>query len=238
MWTFSLVLLCTSLVPSQELQESKRPLRDEAEELFNSMEAKLSSARSIRIKAILEMKGEIVGKTSSLLCINRESNKFYYEAMGQIGDSPISRKVVSNGTEMKSQGFEGSTWSQDPKGSLSGENYILAFTRLGLSRGFELAGSVRGGLDVRKRTKVSAFKVLKKDYLGNRSVTEIEFVVSFDEKNTSSRKCSLWVDPATFMPVKATWNMSAELDWSLSETYEEIAVNPELESKMFEVPPK
>jgi len=227
-----LVLIGLACYPLAWRQDSK-----EAEDLYRKMEEKLLKAKTIALKVNVKMEGEVKSEMKGELLVEPAAHKLRYEVEGQAGGMPAQKKVISNGGKMKSYGFGGTYWAEDLDASLSGPNFIAAFTRLGLHRGIELRGSIRGGFDVQKQTTISGVKAIRREKLGGKDtlVTEVTVQVA-TPGGTSNQKVMLWIDEKTSLPVKSFRDMSAELQWTLTEEFTDLNIDGPIEAGKFQFP--
>jgi outer membrane lipoprotein-sorting protein len=227
-----LVLIGLACHPFAWCQGSK-----EAEDLVRKMEDKLLKAKTIALKVKVKMEGEVKSEMKGELLIELAAHKLRYEVEGQAGGSPAQREVLSNGVKMKSYGFDGAYWVEDLNASLSGTNFVAAFTRLGLHRGIELGGSIRGGFDVQKQTTTSGVKAVRREKVGGKDTLVTEVTVRLvTSGGTSDQKVTLWIDEKTWLPVKSFRDMSGELQWTLTEEFTEFHLDESIEPGKFQFP--
>jgi outer membrane lipoprotein-sorting protein len=209
---------------------------NEAEKLYRAAERKVRAARTVQVRFdvnITDALGKKWDVKGSLVL--GEGDKLRTEAQGRLFDAPVKYTVVSDGTSMKFIGATGQArqgeGEKPPKG-------LGAYFREALPRdGFfvttlNMDRRLGGAPDA---VKVSDFKLVGKERIGERNTHVIQYAVT--EKGAKGPlTMKLWLDAETGLPVKLAMSGGKTDITDLTETYSEFSIDGKVDPRSFELP--
>jgi outer membrane lipoprotein-sorting protein len=101
-----------------------------------------------------------------------------------------------------------------------------------------MARSVKPGeekeFDLDKDAPVKDFKLGAKEKIGDKTTQVVTYQLDFDG---TSAKMSVWIDTKTQLPLKrvVAVDQGGQM-FRITETYSTFAIDPKLDSKLFEIP--
>lgn len=208
--------------------------KNEAEQLFQGVEAKLDKAKSLDVsfetlwgEAALrngqKLKGTLVAMSGNKLRLQVKGGEKNEVVHLRISDGAKAILVV-----------EGNDDKPEPK--KTPKNLILKY-RTFLARSGVLPALLPPSFgnekdDFRERLLVSDFKLGNKEKIGDRATQRINYLLRFKGEKTTF-PVTLWIDLKTGLPVKRLV-LDGALPW-FTETYE-LTLDGKLDPKMFELP--
>ena len=204
--------------------------KNEAEELFKKMEAKLAAAKSVQFKFEGEMNPRGVKLSGTL--VFGETNQSRCDLEGKFGEESQSISVISDGKMARM------TTSEPP------ENKAFAVPET-LGRLMRLAAARAGCLgtidvsqreekakeDPEKAFAASDFKLGAKEKVGEREAQAVEYkLVRKGEKDSAA---TVWIDAETHLPLKRTLKMGTK---TLEENYSGWKLDEKIDAAKFELP--
>jgi hypothetical protein len=203
----------------------------DAEKLYRAMEKAVLSAKSLKVVGEANYGGE----KWKLAFWTAEGKKALLEQSHSGEDlaglpQEQGSRVWSDGKSMVRHHF--------PLGGLYGGTTPAGFTvslqtltlRLGLSGVLdEFDQKFNEPIDVSKVAVMSDFKLGKAEKIGDKQAV----VVHFNLKNPA-RKCTLWLDAKTNLPLKYRAVLGPKAEQFFEETYTEFALDAKIDAKIFE----
>ena len=227
-WFLTVALAALAVGPASAEQ-------NEAEKLFRVMEQKVRDAKTLRVRFDLSIIDGLdkEGKVKGALVLG-DGDKYRVEGEGKLFGEAVKFTEVSDGAD---KFYKDAT---DPKrdSKEKAAKAVGAYLRVALPReGFFLStlNMDRPGGLAPDAALLSNFKDAGKDKVGEQNTQVIEY--TFKEKDAKEGlSMKMWLDAATHLPVKLAV-VGNEGDWkSLTETYSEFTLDPEVDAKSFEAP--
>jgi outer membrane lipoprotein-sorting protein len=205
-----------------------------AEKLYRGMEKTIRDAKSIKmgfeIDAATDKDNNKVRGSVSVA----EGNKARMEITGTedgkqrtmtlIADGKMTHFTASDMPKPESKAVESNFSQTRPQ--------ILA--RGGVFATFNIGPSTES-FDIDKVMPVSDFKLGNKDKIGVREAQAVECTLKPD--NGQVAQMTVWLDTKTNLPLKRLVTTAGEKGvFRVTEVYTEIAINPKLDGKLFELP--
>ena len=217
-----------------------RPLpatcHDDPSKLQRDFKEKLLSAKTVRIKFKILIKRELDFQYEGLLLTVKDANKVLYRITDPKGKWP-ERKLVSNGRQVKSKGFEGGGgWHAEKMRDSLDREVLSGFARLGWDCALNGPAVARLGWDDARKISLTDFRDAGMEKIGDRTTQTIDFKYRYTEINKNWPIARWWFDTATRQPVKLTYKTGGELPEAVTEVYESIEWDPPLPDKEFELP--
>ena len=218
--------------------QADQPAQDsnEAEKLFRQMEEKLSKARTL--ECVFEGKAQPKGSLKGSLAF-AEGNRVRVEySLEMEADRKVSATVVSDGAKgvkvlngkVPEPAFEAGTKDVPLKPRSLRDMTLRSFGLAGGCVVLELSSF---------ESKVSGFKLGKKEKLDGRDTQIIEYEVTVEgvSVNGTSVSTSVWLDAKTTLPIKRVTSIDkgAGEKFTVTETYT-ITLNKDIAAKKFELP--
>jgi outer membrane lipoprotein-sorting protein len=198
---------------------------NEAEKLFQDMEKKITSAKTLQVEYETDF-GDF-GKMKGALAV-ATGNKVYLEQKGEIKDKAFEFKVVSDGAMVKTVGTFGAKDAKETPSKM-GEKLLRFVSRGGV--GAVIFQAVRQG-DRENPFDVSDFKLGKKEKVGDREAQIVEYDVQLDKGKTH---VSIWLDIKTGLPIKRELTVG-DSNVRVTETYSAFTLDRPIDAKKFELP--
>ena len=208
---------------------------NEAEQLFQKMEAKLDKAKAINIsfettygEAALRNGQRLKGTLAAM-----SGNKLRLEVRGGKPDGRVHLRI-SNGTDeiLRGESDEGKAKpGKTPKSRTA--TYLTVVARSGVL--FSLLPQVFASEDFddyKSMFPVSGFKLGNKERVGERETQRVDYVLGCKGKKVTY-PITVWIDLKTGLPVKRLVSDN-NLTW-FTETYE-LTLDGKLDPKKFELP--
>jgi outer membrane lipoprotein-sorting protein len=214
---------------------------NDAAKLFRTFEKKLAAAKAVRITlegtatGIEDVPGAVKYKGTMVIA---EGNKARFEMSVEIKGKKQQSKLVSDGTKMIGDMFEGKLPVRDaPKKFF--EETIGFFKHGGPVAGHVFSGESDGGRSV-ATFKASEFKLGKKEKIGQREAQVIEYKLTLENEPKAEAKLALseklWLDVETGLPLKRVFTGKLKKEFTYTEQYQAFALDPKIEAKQFELP--
>jgi outer membrane lipoprotein-sorting protein len=198
--------------------------QDTAKELFDAMEEKLSGAKTHKVD--YSMESVTAGRpTKSKGTLTFAGNKLNWTYTSEVtGKRPYKVSAVCDGKTMVTKtDIEGKP-ERYTEAAL-GEHLAEGFIRLGLFAGLEAARS--------KNVKLSGFKLVGKEKVGDRQAHVIEYGVG----KKDGPLFRLWLDASTLLPLRRAIEAGAQgKGFSVVETYTSWQLDPKLPDGIFTLP--
>jgi uncharacterized protein (TIGR03067 family) len=220
-----------------------KPQENEAEKLFRSMEQKIRTAKTLRLRFDLGI-SELNGKKWSFkgTLVLGEGDKLWAEVEGNLSDEVGRLTVVGDGADityightkwLKKDNIETDTATKkSPKGlgaffrgSLPHNGYYVRLTEMGLPP---------------LQFKLSDFKLAGKEKVGGRDTQVIQYKLKVKiqptAEDTDVFSMKVWLDAQTGLPAKLTGTGNDGEVAELTETYREFNIDGKVDAKLFELP--
>ena len=208
--------------------------KNEAEELFKKMEAKVSKAKTLRAVMTGEM-AEAKMKLSGEILLD-EGSKVRLEVEGKTDSMTRKGTVVSDGKRMhlKSSGG-GAGDPPDPAPfdapSTFGTLIRVSLARAGLLSALEFCDTEeKAKTDPETGFKVSGLKLGPKEKVGDREAQAVTYTVTRKGRDAAA---TLWIDIATHLPLKRALKVDG---MELTENYSDVKLDEKIDAAKFEVP--
>lgn len=203
--------------------------KNEAEELFKKMEAKVVGAKTVQLKLEGNME-PMEFKIKGELWFG-EGGRVKLDLEGKTADMVRSISLVSDGSTIHVSGGD------DQKSFKAPETFSrlmrTCFARVGFLGSVDGSDSeTKAGTEPAEAFTVSDFKMGAKEKVGERSAQAIEFTATKkNDKDTASM--TLWIDVETQLPLKRTLTMGGRI---LNESYSGLKLDERIDAAKFEVP--
>ena len=220
-----LAILAAVLIAPQE--------KNEAEELYKKMEAKILEAKTIQAR----LQGSMIQDTQHLdmrgELLLGEKNQARYEITTQIGSTVTPSTAVTDGKKM-------ALVYPDGKGAPTNAAIPEKFGRLMRVR-LARAGVVAAteAMQVEKLLKedpattirVRDFKLGAKEKVAWREAQQVEYRMT--KAGEPDRAATVWIDLETHLPLKRVLRMGP---WTVTERYLSFSLDEKIEPSKFELP--
>jgi outer membrane lipoprotein-sorting protein len=211
-----------------------------AEKLFRRMEKKLRTAKTVQV--YFDSSVTIPPKTGSLkgTLILGDGDKLRLEFGGKPFGVEGNLTVVSDGTSMSSKDSADPEKDKTVKAPRAlGANVRGSLLRLGVFICFN--GIDRGGNLSPDLLKVSDFKLVGKEQVGERNTQVIDYTVTEVKDVISPGKwwMKMWLDAQTNLPVKLTMTMPKDELSDIStttDTFSEFTIDAKVDAQSFVLP--
>ena len=224
----ALVGLKTHPLPAQD--------RNEAENLFRQMEEKLSKARTLEcvFEGKLQPKGSLKGSLAFA-----ENNKVRVEySLESEGGRQVTATVVSDGDKVVKV-LNG----KEPEPVFKAGTKDVPLEPPSLREMTLRSFGLTGGCVVLElpyfESKVSGFKLGKKEHLDGRDTQIIEYEMTVEGVSVEGTSVStaVWLDAKTTLPVKRVTSIDkgAGDKQTVTETYTNLTLNKNVDAKTFEL---
>jgi outer membrane lipoprotein-sorting protein len=240
-WINVLILVCV-VAPAYGQQ-------NEAEKLYQAMEKKIRSAKSlqvvVRTELVQDQQPDIV-VTGTLYHAQGNKGRLRMEARIE-GKSVYSVVLVSDGKllYMKEVGEKGSL-EKIPKHLEDTDKSTPALVaRIGTISSFFVGQLVVGNtsdpakmdtFDVDKALPAKGFKLAGTEKIGHRKAHVVEYLIESQHSKVPI-KATVWIDAQTQLPLKrALIAEFRKVSRRITETYNEFILDPKLDAKLFEIP--
>jgi outer membrane lipoprotein-sorting protein len=210
---------------------------NEAEKLFRQVEKKITSAKSLKVSATIEVQGKSDdGKVEATL-VWAAGNKARLKFSGNIQGKDVTMEVVSDGKRMLSTGF-GKSKEEKARKNLD-DLLTRMVSRAGLLGIFFIVrqggpGQPAGDPDSEKLFNARDFKLGEAEKVGGRDARVIRYRIIPEIGNPVA--VTLWVDVKTLLPLKRQIAPEQKDADTITETTTTFTLNPKLDPKTFELP--
>jgi hypothetical protein len=203
--------------------------------LYRRMEEKLLKAKTILIKAQVKFEGDRRGESRSLLRIDRAPQRLRYDRMMIPGEMDRNVQVISDGHRIRSVACSP---VDEPVGPAFSGDAVLILLLWGLPEGIERIGWFCAHGDPLIRPSLQQFKLVRREKIGTRATACISLTKSVVVNGGSwKREAQLWIDEATFLPVRRTETQGGKcIHWTTIEDYEEVRFDEEMPAERFKLP--
>jgi outer membrane lipoprotein-sorting protein len=216
---------------------------NEAEQLFQTMEAKLDKAKALNLSFDVKIEeGELpgfpkgTGPKGTLAVMSGNEFRLEFRGGKNPGDDGKPHKVlwISDGTQsMMTVSGEGK-----PKPGKTPKNLAAGFMTVVARPGVLMSQSPLPDVavaDEKERFPVSGFQLGKKERVGERETQRLDYHLAVKGQNPRF-SVTVWIDLKTGLPVKrrVTGGVGEE-KLAYSETYE-LKLDGKLDPKLFELP--
>jgi outer membrane lipoprotein-sorting protein len=239
-------LLC---LPVQELSAGAQAARGDAEAvaIYHEMVGAFRKAKSLELacKAHFKTDGFEANVAASLLLKQGNKMRLEVEIKGTKEGQPYSHRtfMVSNGTSLFIRENQ-EPWNDFKTTTNWNETVLNNITRGGFPTGLEIDRIKSKDEDPQKVVAVAFFPVpepaefvlWKKEQLDRREVIPVEFKVKGSSAFIKENAVILWVDASTHFPVKRMNVIHSDRTLTVTENYETVSLNPELDDSRFERP--
>jgi hypothetical protein len=217
----------------------------EAEALFLKMIEKVKSAKTVEIvcKGGFKTVGFEADVKATLLL--KEGNKMRLEldTTGYREGAPYSysMRMVSDGTRIRRRENQG-PWEDFVTTRSWNESVTVNIARGGFPSGLELAKVKKegqkeeAGMAFRPVGVPQDFILLRRDQVGKRETTPIEFTVKSDLEFAGEISAILWLDPESALPLKRMNVIRTDRTLTVTETYEKFVVDGTVDDASFVLP--
>jgi outer membrane lipoprotein-sorting protein len=209
---------------------------DDAEKRFKAMEEKLARAAAFQVTfdGKIESAGQKNDGTLKGALTVGPNGKSHMTAEGNILGKAQKMTMVSDGKQRVVKADDMNMESRDVPSNWRKMLDTVA-ARIGVTAGFLLIGrSSDDKEDPLETIKVSDFKQVKREKINGRDAVVIEYKLT--PKGLNAATCTVWVDAQTNLPLKRTLHVAEGGGVTISETYSNFTLNPNLDDKMFELP--
>jgi outer membrane lipoprotein-sorting protein len=209
--------------------------QNEAEKLFRAMEQKVRDAKTLRVRFDLSIIDALdkEGKVKGALVLG-EGDKYRVEGEGKLFGEAVKFTEVGDGADTfykdandpKRDSKEKTPKGVGPylRGALPREGFFLSTLKM----------TQPGGL-APDAFHLSGFKDAGKEKVGERNTQAIEYTAT-PKGPKDSLSMKMWLDAETHLPVKLAVTGGESDVKSLTETYSEFVLDPEVDAKSFEAP--
>jgi outer membrane lipoprotein-sorting protein len=222
-----MAVLCAATLSAADNQDEKG---NDAEQLFQRMEAKLHAAKTVNlsfdskvISESLPIKGSKLKGTVAIA----DGNKARVEMSGgKTGSAPIKGLLISDGTQMVQNDGK-----LRPAPKVTASNLLTVVARSGFFitiMPLPPEPFTNPDFDLKEGFSVSGFKLGNKEKIGARETQRVDYVLSV-KGNEGQFPAAVWIDLKTGLPVKR------ELTGMYTENYE-LTLDGKLDPKLFELP--
>jgi len=212
--------------------------KNEAENLYRAMEKKIRDAKSLKV--VFEVEGGKDAKAMKVKGMGHLSagNKGRFEAEVNAGGKVQKLLIVSDGKQLIARDTENPALLPRPTPGRFDSDARAMVTRMGALMAaalFNLGDPPFESKDLDKAVSVSDFKLDGNEQIGKREARILEYAIEmFGEQGT----VRLWIDRQTILPLKRRVLQGGNEDKALTEIYTEFVIEPQIEPKIFELPPQ
>lgn len=244
-----MIRLASILMLGAATAESEAPPQEdgdaEAVSLYRKMADTLRKARTLQLtcKARFKTDGFQADVQASLLLKEGNKSRLEVDIHGTRNGEPYAHRmsIVSNGSLLRLRE------NQDPSSSYAtsrhwNEAMLLNIIRGGFPTGLELDRLKSKeanpkddvGLAFLPIPEPTGFTLWKKEELNGHRTTPIEFKVKGDSAFFRENAVILWIDDTTAFPVKRMNVLRSDRTLNVTETYESVSINDELDDARFD----
>jgi outer membrane lipoprotein-sorting protein len=201
---------------------------DKAKELFDKMEKKLTTAKTLQVEA--EGKIEAGGKEGTVKSklLLAAGNKLWAEIGVNFDGKDIEFKSISDGTKTRNEGPQGKE-EKDTEKDLR-ENMGVMLSRLGMSGMSFVARGSKDKQKVSEMLKVSDFKLGKREKIKDHEAQAVDYQLTV-AKLDDSIKVTVWIDVKTHLPVRRTMTGKGTITEDVR-----VQLDPKIDDKKFQLP--
>jgi outer membrane lipoprotein-sorting protein len=208
-----------------------------AQRLFKKMEAKLETAKTLRLSFDSKFetdsppfKGWILKGTVAV----KDKQSRAEISRGKPGNEPFKALTVSDGTQVV-EIQEGNRKTR-PASKVSISNLLTLVERPGfmmMTTPLPPEPFANPNFDLKEGFSVSGFKLGPREQIGARETQRVDYTLSV-KGNSGTFPVSVWIDSKTGLPVKRQVGTDTEKVW-YSENYE-VTLDGKVDPKTFELP--
>jgi outer membrane lipoprotein-sorting protein len=242
------VALGLSMAASTLAADAPLAANNDAEQLFQEMEAKLSKATALDLSFDVYIEAPPgapgifgVAKIKGTLAA-MSGNEVRWETTSAVTSQPFKRLMISDGTKTRDTIAEygkpvellGGKDTDTPKNLTAELLTLVARSGLLLPQG----PLPDDKADAQDRWGVSGLKLGAKEKDGERELQPLEYQLSLKGQNEPFA-ATVWIDLKTGLPVKRllTMEVGPGEKITLTETYGKLVLDEKLDPKTFELPP-
>jgi hypothetical protein len=224
-----------ALLPFLLLLPASAQESDDPEALYRRMEEKLLKAKTILVKAQVKFEGDRRGESRTLLRIDRAPQRLRYDRMMIPGEMDRNAQVISDGQRVRSVGRNPVDEAVRPT---FGQDSVRIFMLWGFPEGIERMDWYCGRGAPLIKAVLTDFKLIRREKIGTRSTACISLRKSVTcDWGSWSREMLLWIDEATFLPVRRVEARGGKcIHWTTTEDYEEVRFDEEMPAERFKLP--
>jgi len=203
--------------------------KNEAEELYKKMEAKILEAKTIQVKVKGSMEDGKIGLAADILL--GESNRARLDVEMQIQGSIRTFGSVSDGKSIQVTATDGTRQAAYATPETFGVLFRRGIAIVGAMHASSAFSGRMATSDPATAYKVSDFVLGPKGKVGETEAQMVQYKVA--TKYDTNITVMVWIDPKTHLPLKRTVTAAMK---SGEETYSEVKLDEKIDAAKFELP--
>lgn len=204
--------------------------KNEAEELFKKMEAKLAKAKTVQVKVSGAME-DLKFKMSGELSLD-EGGKARIEMVGKADQQTVNAGMVSDGKRVRVHSSNQEEPRRYEAPETLGRLIRNCLARAGVMGAFDVVDGESGAkVDPDIAFVASGFKLGPREKVGEREAQAVLYRLA--RKGEEDSSATVWIDPETHLPLKREVKMERQ---ALTESYSGFTLDEKVDPAKFELP--
>jgi len=209
--------------------------RNEAEELFQSMESAIFAAKTLQYSSKAKAEGQQEAQLDVTVLV-AQGNMSRLKMEGTVGGGAVKVENISDGKHEKTLRNGRDAGAKDVNDKLT-ETYFAITSRAGLITTLLMSGGQSlKSKDLRGSLPLSDFKMGKKEKIGDVEAQSIECKIAAAQIR-GTWAMTLWIDPKTKLLLKRVLKQGTGAEgFAITETYEGMKLDEKVDDARFVLP--